>query len=501
MRNNLRTLAWLRWKQFRDEAVYWMRVLGYTSDKSMSARLYPLYLLGIGLVWFGTVWTWAFDQANIVGALLTGDALTSILNTLPVLALIGEIYVLIVALNSTPLKLSFADMAYIAGSPVNPGAPVVFGFVRQIILRIVLIGMLFAIISVVLIRHLGSNLGTVAVFRSITIIIPFLTALWALAWLLGILRLVYPQVRRLRYLWLTPLLLLPLAYLFPTIFLWPGRALILYVYGEAPVWFLPSLIVVAIGLVYSFIRLGQRIDMVQAVDESILYARIQALGLLAWRQIDLQVRIRMQNAQAARKPLFHLPANASGFRGLAAKAAISYVRHPFMVLFNLLWGALITELAVLIVGNNLPVQLWIALLLSISIAPPLGLLYVFRVDVEERFLRQFLPVSGFALLIADIIVPLFFMIVGCLGIWLLNGFPPEVTVFGLTFIPVLAILLALCGAYSMTTRRVLQTRILTTCASFGAVMFAGVNFHSPTAAFVVAIIAILIISGIVSTNA
>jgi hypothetical protein len=501
MRRDLGTLSWLRWKQFQDGAVYWMRILGYQSTgRSWSGRIYLLYLLGIGAIWLGTVGSWVFDQANALGKLITPDSLAGILIVIPPLVLIGQVYVLVTAMRGTPLKLSFADMAYIASSPVNPAAPVVFAFFRQVVTRIVLLVTILSIFFVLLARPLGEAFVLSAVLRAIgttTVVIVFT---WALAWLLGILRLVYPQVRRWRYLWAAPIALLLVAYVLPDVVYWPGNTVILYLYGTAPTWLLPFLVIVAAGLIYLLIRISQRIDMVQVADESILFARIQALGLMAWRNFDVQLRIRMQATQATRKPFLRLP-TITGFWGLAAKAGLSYIRHPFMLLFSLLWGAAITQAAVLIIANSLPVQLWILWLLIIAITPPIGILYVFKVDVAERFLRQFLPVNGFELLIADILAPLACVMIGSLGIWLLQQFNGEITTYGLTMIPILGTLLALCGAYSLTSTRVLQTRILTTVASFGAIMFAGANFHSPFAATIVAVLAVLILIGLVSTNA
>jgi hypothetical protein len=172
-----------------------------------------------------------------------------------------------------------------------------------------------------------------------------------------------------------------------------------------------------------------------------------------------------------------------------------------MLLFSLLWGAAITQAGVVIISNSLPVQIWILWLLIVAAAPPIGILYVFKVDVAERFLRQFLPVNGFELLIADILAPLACMLIGGMGVWLLQKFDSEITLYGLTMIPLLMVMLALCGAYSFTSTRVLQTRILTTVASFGAVMFAGANFHSPLAAAIAAVLAVFILIGLVSTNA
>lgn len=501
MRKDVQTLSWLRWKQFQDGAVYWMKVLGYQpTGRSWSGRIYLMYLLGIGAIWLGTVGSWVFDQANTLGKLITTTTLIDMLILIPPLILIGQIYVMVTALRSTPMKLSFADMAYIASSPVNPSAPVVLGFVRQVVLRILLIATIISVIAALLARPLGTAFVTAGVLRGVGISLVLVIFTWALAWLLGVFRLVYPEVRRWRYLWVAPILLLLVAYLFPDFVYWPGRSFLLFLYGVAPVWLLPLLLILTIALIYSLIRISQRINMVQASDESILYARIQALGLMAWRQFDVQFRIRMQTAQATRKPFLRLP-NATGFWALAAKAGLSYIRHPFMLLFSLLWGAAITLAAVIIISNSLPVQLWILWLLIVAAAPPIGLLYVFRVDVAERFLRQFLPVNGVELLAADILAPLAATIIGSLGIWLLQHYDPDIMFFGAIMIPLLNILLALCGAYSFTSTRVLQTRILTTVASFGVVMFAGANFHSPALAAGVAVLAVFILIGLVSTSA
>jgi hypothetical protein len=157
--------------------------------------------------------------------------------------------------------------------------------------------------------------------------------------------------------------------------------------------------------------------------------------------------------------------------------------------------------AVGIIANKLPVQVWIGWVLVASFVPPNGLLYVFRVDLEERFLRQFLPFDGFQLFIADVLLPLIFLIAGALVAWILQGFPAQLTILGVMVIPILSIMLALCGAVALTNKRVLQTRLLATGASFGAVILAGVGLGSPFAAMGVALFALLILSGVVSQNA
>ena len=274
----------------------------------------------------------------------------------------------------------------------------------------------------------------------------------------------------------------------------------LVVYGLNPVWLLPFIIVLAAGLTLAFVWLGNRINMIQAVDESVVYARLAALGILAWRMPDLQLRIRAQESQAGRKPLFSLP-KAQGQNALMTRSLVSYIRHPSMLLVNLLWGAAMTYVVTLILANDLPVQIWIGWLLIAGITPPIGLLHTFRMDLREPFLRQFLPLNGFQILLADVVLPLLFLIAGSLIIWLLAGFPFEMVTMGILVIPPLGLLLALCGAVAMTNNRELQSRLLSTGASFGLAIAATVLLESPLAGLGVVFLAILLLSGMLVQNA
>ena len=58
------------------------------------------------------------------------------------------------ALQSTPLKLSFADMAYVAGAPISRVAPVIVGFIRQVGIRLILLNLPVVIFGVVVGRTL-----------------------------------------------------------------------------------------------------------------------------------------------------------------------------------------------------------------------------------------------------------------------------------------------------------------------------------------------------------
>ncbi|MFN8449253.1 MAG: hypothetical protein U0521_11880 [Anaerolineae bacterium] len=497
---DVQALFWLRWRQFKDTAVYWLRVLGYRpQDASFSQNLYVLYLVLIGLFWVYTVGTWVFETAAGIGKLLAPSTAMELLVGFTWATLVVQVYVMVNALQSTPLKLSFADMAYVAGAPITRVAPVIVGFIRQVGIRLVLLNLPIVVLGVIVGRALlPLDYGGASV-RLVLAMIPLIVLTWGVGWIVGLSRLISPRLGRLRYLWFVPLILLPLAYLLPDIFLWQGRIAVLVMLNQAPVWGLPLLFLLAAVAVGITFAMGARINMIHAVDESILYARIQALGLLAWRMIDVQARIRMQARTATRKPFLSLP-RAEGNATFVTRAVISYVRHPFMLLACFAWGAVMTYFGIEIIVRQLPAQIWILWVIVAGIAPPFGLLHVFRSDEQELFLRQFLPVDGLQLLMNDIVVPLIVLIVGGLAVWVVYGFDAEVLSLGFVAIPLLGLMVALCGGGGDERARVLQTRLLATGASFGAVIIAGTQFQNPIAGLAVAAVAVLLLSGIVGTN-
>lgn len=498
---DVQALFWLRWRQFKDTAVYWLRVLGYRpQDASFSQNLYVLYLVLIGLFWVYTVGAWVFETAAGIGKLIAPSTAIELMVGFTWVTLIVQVYVMVNALQSTPLKLSFADMAYVAGAPITRVAPVIVGFIRQVGIRLILLNLPTIVLGVVVGRTLLPLDYAGAAVRLVLAMIPLIVLTWGIGWMVGLSRLISPRLGRLRYLWFVPLIILPLAYLAPDFFLWLGRLPVLVMLNEAPVWGLPLLFLLAAGAVAVTFVMGARINMIHAVDESILYARIQALGLLAWRMIDVQARIRMQARTATRKPFLSLP-KAEGNAAFVTRALVSYVRHPTMLLACAGWGAVMTFFGLEIIVRQLPAQVWILWVLVAGIAPPFGLMHVFRSDEQELFLRQFLPVDGLQLLMNDIVAPLIALIVGGLGVWFLYGFDAEVITIGIIAIPLLALMVALCGAVALTNTRVLQTRLLATGASFGAVILAGTQLQNPVAGLIVAGIAVMLLSGIVGTNA
>lgn len=494
-------LIWLRWRQFKDTAIYWLRVMGYQpNERAFSQNLYVVYLLLIFAFWIYTVGGFVLTSAVSIGTRILPGDVSNLLIWGSQGIFLAQVWVIMTALRSTPIKLSFADMAWVASSPIRRSAPVIVGFARQSIIRIVLLGIAFTLIAaLVSYTFVGAEYGIV-VARAVLVVIPMVVFTWGVGWAIGLLRLIDPRIGRLRFLWFLPLLLLPLAYYFPDPFMWMGRGIALVIIGGAPVWFAPLLVGLAVGVSVVVLVLGDRVNMVHAADESALYARIQALGLMAWRNPDIQRRIFMQMRQASRKPFLHLP-ETQGVMTFITRAGLSYLRHPDLLILTAAWGAAFTYFAVEIIVNNAPVQIWLLWLVAVGLVPPTGLLHVFQSDRGEMFLRQFLPVDGLQLLIADILLPLVVLILGAMAGVVLRGLPAEQMTLALMVVPIGALLVALSGAVALTTTRVLQTRLLATGGSFGAAIVAGVGLGTPLAGLAVALVAALIMAGMVAGEA
>ncbi len=498
---DIRALIWLRWRQFKDTAIYWFRVLGYQpNERAFSQNLYVVYLLLIFAFWIYTVGGFVLTSAVTIGAYILPSDVSNLLVRGSQGIFLAQVWVIMTALRSTPIKLSFADMAWVASSPIRRSAPVIVGFARQSLIRIFLLGIAFTLIAALIsFTFVGAEYGAI-VARAVLVVIPLVVFTWGVGWAIGLLRLIDPRIGRLRYLWFLPLLFVPLAHYFPDPFLWMGRGIVLVIVGRAPDGFIPLLVGLAVGVSIIVLVIGERVNMIHAADESMLYARIQALGLMAWRNPDIQRRIFMQMRQAGRKPFLHLP-ETQGTMTFITRAGLSYLRHPDLLLLTALWGAALTYFAVEIVVNNAPLQIWILWLVAVALVPPAGLLHVFQSDRGEMFLRQFLPVDGLQLLIADILLPLIVLIIGAAVGVVVRGLEPELLMTALMIVPIGALLVALSGAVALTTTRVLQTRLLATGSSFGAAILAGVGLGTPLAGLAVALVAALILAGIVAGEA
>jgi hypothetical protein len=451
--SDLQLLAWLRWRQARSNALYWLGLVGYEPGKgTLSDRAYQLYLLIFGAWWAVAMGAIAFHEAAQLGSRLDPQWLALSLEALPWLVLAIQVVTATGALRSTPLKLTFPDMAYLAGSPVARWAPVLVGWL-QAVTRNLLISLPAAALLAVCLAQGALPIGADrAALWAVVVAFPLAILMTGLAWSLGLCRLAWPRLRRWRLARLCPLLLLGLACFLPGPCLWPGRTLALAMLGQATPGRLLLLSLLAMASGGAVAWLGGRANMIDVSAESTTSARLRSLGVMAWLSPELANAIRTQAALAARRPFLSLP-RAQGPGNLLARAGLLYLRRPSLLLWTLLWSAILLQGSFLLVPGSAFAPPSITWLLAVLVAPPRGLLEVFQADAGNQFLRQFLPLDGLRLLLADVAAPLAVLIVSASLAWVAMGASLAVTVTGMVTVALLGALLALCQGISLVQIR------------------------------------------------
>lgn len=392
---DLSSLLWLRWRRWSRAGLYWLAVLGYDPGAgSLMDRAYGLYvLIAIGVIAV-LGWAGAVHAARQVGLRLAAvpRGTAPLVALLSPAVLVGVVIAVGVALASSPLKLSAADTAHVAGAPLSRGAVVAVAFARRVPVLLLAAAAGGDLASLVLSgspHFQGAGAVTAAAVTLLGV---------ALAWALGLLRLSGAAARR-RSLWpLSPLAAGLLWWLWPAAALWPGRALVAALIGQGPVWNLGLLLAVAAALV-GLAAAGARANMTLVAEESGLFAGLAALGAPAVRDPGAARQVRVASTQAGRRPVLGLPP----WRGVAlllARAVLSYLRRPSQLLWLFRDLSLTVLGCWLLVGQGAGLP-WFDWVFAAAAIPPRGLGDVFDQDVREPFLRQLLPLDDLALLVAD----------------------------------------------------------------------------------------------------
>jgi hypothetical protein len=486
---DLRLLLWLRGRQLRGSAAYWLGTLGYELDEQVwYQQIYGLYLLAIGLGWLVLMWAWAVDQAATIGAQLGSNLQQQALAALPFGLFALATLAAMRCLRESPLKLSFPDNAYLAAAPLARPALALLAFGGSLLRVAPLVAMALALITTALAGPAPAT-GISADWRGLGLGLLLAAAGWSIAWALGIARLALPPQRRHPALWLSPLLLwLPVA-VFPALLQVPGRIVVGALLDGTASIIVAVLPALALAATAALVGLARRINLTEVADESAVYAQVEALGLLKLFDPALARRTRRRYAQAQRRPWIGLP-RAAGIGALLGRGLVGFARRPGTLLAALLWGAAICHLGAWLIvqqAGGWALLAWLFLLLA---APPRAMLQVFQADVAEPFLRQLLPVRTLTLLLADAALPL--LGIGLAGLLLRP-------LYGGELLPaagggILALLLALLTALALATEhaplrpgllRLRAEALLLFCAAL--VALAGWLSSTPTAALLVAI--------------
>ena len=217
--------------------------------------------------------------------------------------------------------------------------------------------------------------------------------------------------------------------------------------GPIPAAAVIALAALAALAIAGLARIAVRTNMVDAADESAVFARINALGLMAWLAPDVAQRIRRQAALARRKPFLRLP-SLPGTTALVARSALIYLRRPLSLLGLVTWGFAAAFGGADLISRGGSILLWLFALTVLLLIPPPGLVDAFRSDLHEPFLRQFLPTNNLSLLAADVAPSLLLLLLGGLTGWLLLAPTPGSATGGALLIVIIAVVLALAQGAS-----------------------------------------------------
>ncbi|HEY3342496.1 MAG TPA: hypothetical protein VGK81_10780, partial [Anaerolineae bacterium] len=347
------------------------------------------------------------------------------------------------------------------------------------------------------------SLGFVLVaLRSVLAVIPVVALTWAVAWLVGLVRMVAPGVRRWPALWLAPVLLLPLPFVAPGVIAWPGNVLALVLVGEsADLSGVAPVVLVAAACIALVSVMGNRINMIDVADESRIYARLHEINSLRWIAPSVYNRARSQLHAASRKPILHLP-EAKGLAMLAARSALTYIRNPIDLL-KLLIAVALVQGGLGMLAYRLPALLIVVWLYAVAVAPTSSLTRVFSADTDDPSLRQFLPVDSLRLLLADAAVPMALVILVSAALWLLQPVPVATVLPGLVLIGLLTLLLVLCRGGSLiplTSMRAHVSYGVLAVVGLGLTLGAGLLLGGMLAAVIVGAFVVAILAPLVAAS-
>lgn len=490
----------LRWRSLADELLYWLASsFGYTGESGLGQRLYGVYLVFVlSIMVLAPGWAGLMGTAVAAGSLLSPPSRALVLDDLPAAVVAWQLLLGVLALRRSPIKLTFPDGAYVAGSPVGRGSVAGVWFAFSMIPRLLGVAIPLALVGVGLSQSASLGQATLVGLTWIGLILPLACLSWALAWAAGCVRLAWPAAAPPGVLWLVPFLTLVPAMLAPHWLLWPGRTLATTNIGRAPVLGLAAAVAVV-----AMVAAGSRANLTIAVEESRRYARLQTLGVLGFLISPTNaLQTFRQATQVARKPILHLPA-APAAGAAFARSLVMSARRPSRLLLLFVWGGLMAGIAAFLIQTHTNPWVWAYWVAAFVITAPGSVVADFRTDIEQPFLRQFTPAGVAGLLVADSVLPTLALGLGGVVGWLLRPWSPSMAGAGMLLIMATAIVVALSLALSLlplTPSNFRPSRALVTAITGGTIVGAGVLSQSVTGGIVVALGWILLGVSVVNSS-
>ncbi|MDI3298061.1 MAG: hypothetical protein QJR08_02710 [Bacillota bacterium] len=397
----------LRGRQLRAQMVYWGRVLGVFGPEGELAsgfqRVYRWYIALFLAGWVVLAWEALLSAAYEAPHLGLPAVLVPLLgHALPLLVLLGQVALAVLALLQSPLQMSAADRAYLAGSPVSRRAWLAVDFARGLLPWLAGSAPAGAALAVLLTgRYAAAWAGTPAAL----LLVVFAQAL---AWALGLARLTSARKTGRAALWLLPAAALACGFgLWPGVRR-PGEALVRAMVappgaGGGAGAALGFLALLAAGALLLLLLVAGAVDARLAAEASA--ASVEFGDMRALRRLDpgLARRLKRRLALRSARALGRLP-GAEGWWALPARVGVGFLRQPGRLLGLLATGAALLAAVGLVVRPEAR-GAWMAWLLMWLSRPPRSLVDWLEEAAQEPFLRRLVPWSALPLLAGDALLP------------------------------------------------------------------------------------------------
>ncbi len=460
MSRDLLLLIRLEIKRIRRSSRYWLRLIGF--DPINQSRAVQVYVVLFWMFWIYTMWSYVLGQVLQVSGNLRRADTAQLLPFIPFIVFAVQVFYLVQSLREPPVKLASGDLHYVATAPLSRGMITIINFVVKLsipALVISLIGTLAAMFFTWNADYYAAGLIGLQAF-TVTFLLTYASAAPIAA--VGVLKQNYAALRtRLMFWWVVPLFLAAPA-LIPQIVLLPGQAWVSLLSSSDGQAFASVIAVLVITVIIGFIVLiaaGNRLRMTKVIADSQLYARIHKLGALG-RVIaaDVILRIRRQSILMRRRVIYQrMPKQLTGTAALVGQSLVTLIRFSPSAVFRLFFSgaAFVSTLlfSVLLSGGISLPSLLILYVLLLTLRPR-EIVQGFRAQIDQSFMRQFIPETNLRLLVASAAVPFLIVAAGMLIVVMLQSSVNPL--FGAVLAIMVLIILSLCLALEVVNLKKLQ---------------------------------------------
>ncbi len=497
MMRDLALLLWLRWRHLRGRAQYWAALTGANlQEASITERAYEFYLVLLFGGWFAMMMGIAADGARGIGA----DAGPAALSALTLAALLLPSTLLAIlgarALRSSPVKLTFADVAYVGASALDTRAVALSSAVREAVPAALIAGPLGYLVGSIAV---GAGAGANTPWASAAMAALVTVAVLLVSWAAGLARVRFTHHPWPAGTWIAaPVAAAALGFVLVTS-RWTG-VLARSPLDEAGVGYvIASVAFIGIGVAALLVS-ATRMDMVAVIEESALFAQLQVFRPLQVYDPVAYADIVRRKRLSLRQPRWQMP-SGSGSLALIARACVSHVRQPGSLVTPLIWGAAIVPY---VAGFALSPHRFLAYFPAVFVfvvGPYRQLLHVFGQDADRPSLREMLPFGNLQLVLVDSVPVLALMAASSIGVAAVfrGGTDAGLALAALSVL--LGVAVVLCAALERLVTGGMRNPIgygITATITIVAVMYAG-STGSPTVACLTAMAIVVTLALLVNS--